>query len=100
DAPLQYSQRGQNEIRRMNEFELTGRARTHVVEINQLQCTLHYEAVASLLAMRDAAASEGIDLAVCSSFRDFDTQLSIWNRKWAGERPLFDRDGAPMAREQ
>lgn len=84
----------------MNEFELTGRARSHVVELDQMHCTLHYEAVASLLAMRDAAAKEGIALAVCSSFRDFDTQLSIWNRKWAGERPLFDRDGAPMARDQ
>jgi len=77
----------------MNELELTGRARTHVVELNQPRCVLHYEAVASFLAMRDAAAYDGIDLSACSSFRDFDTQLAIWNRKWQGERPLYDRSG-------
>lgn len=77
----------------MNELELTGRARTHVVELNQPRCVLHYEVVASFLAMRDAAAYDGIDLAARSSFRDFDTQLTIWNRKWAGEKPLHDRSG-------
>lgn len=77
----------------MNELELTGRARTHVVELNQLRSVLHYEVVASFLAMRDAAAYDGIDLGARSSFRDFDTQLAIWNRKWAGERPLYDRSG-------
>lgn len=77
----------------MNELELTGRARTHVVDLGDPRCTLHYEAVAALLAMRDEAARVGIELAVASSFRDFDTQLAIWNRKWAGERPLYDRQG-------
>jgi LAS superfamily LD-carboxypeptidase LdcB len=84
----------------MNELELTGRARTHIVELAQPRCALHYEAVASFLAMRDAARSEGIDLTPCSSFRDFDAQLSIWNRKWAGERALLDRDGRPLDRQQ
>jgi LAS superfamily LD-carboxypeptidase LdcB len=59
---------------------------------------LHYEAVASFLAMRDAAASDGIDLAARSSFRDFDTQVLIWNRKWHGERPIFDRLGRELDR--
>jgi LAS superfamily LD-carboxypeptidase LdcB len=84
----------------MNEFELTGRARTHVVELEALQCAVHYEAAASLLAMRDAAAEAGIDLKPCSGFRDFDRQLAIWNAKWAGDRPLFDREGQPIERAQ
>ena len=71
----------------MNELELTGRARTHVVELQQPRCMLHYEAVASFLAMRDAAAYDGIDLAARSSFRDFDTQLAIWNRKSLSRSP-------------
>ncbi len=83
----------------MNEFELTGRARTHVVELQDLRCVLHYEAVASFLAMREAAAGAGIDLTPRSSFRDFDTQLAIWNRKWAGERPILDRKGVLLQRE-
>lgn len=77
----------------MNELELTGRARTHIVELESPRCGLHYEAAASFLAMREAAAREGIDLVACSSFRDFDAQLAIWNRKWRGERPLYDRQG-------
>ncbi len=80
----------------MNEFELTGRARSHIVEIDVPRCALHYEAVASFLAMRDAAARAGIDLAAASSFRDFERQVQIWNRKWRGERPLLDRGGSPI----
>src|SRR5687768_9266334 len=82
----------------MNELELTGRARTHVIELQQPTCALHYEVVASFLSMRDAAASEGIDLQARSSFRDFDTQLAIWNRKWRGERTIFDRQGREVPR--
>ena len=84
----------------MNELELTGRARTHVVELAQPRCALHYEVVASFLAMRDAAAAYGIDLSPRSTFRDFDTQVSIWNRKWSGERPLYDRSGQRLDRSQ
>jgi LAS superfamily LD-carboxypeptidase LdcB len=82
----------------MNELELTGRARTHVVEFSEFKCTLHYEAAASFFAMRDAAVLAGIDLQARSSFRDFETQLTIWNRKWAGERALLDRSGQPIDR--
>jgi LAS superfamily LD-carboxypeptidase LdcB len=80
----------------MNELELTGRARTHVVELDDPRCVLHIEAVTSFLAMRDAAAAVGIDLAAASGFRDFDRQVLLWNRKWRGERPLLDRSGQPI----
>jgi LAS superfamily LD-carboxypeptidase LdcB len=80
----------------MNELELTGRSRTHIVDLDAPRCALHYGAVASFLAMRDAAATAGIDLAPVSSFRDFDRQLRIWNEKWRGERPLLDRAGRPL----
>jgi LAS superfamily LD-carboxypeptidase LdcB len=81
----------------MNELELTGRARTHIVDLDRPRCALHYAAATSFLAMRDAAASAGIDLAAASSFRGFDRQLHIWNAKWTGERPLLDRQGQPLA---
>jgi len=80
----------------MNEFELTGRAQTHVVTLEQLHCAVHYSAATSLLAMADVAANEGIKLGVRSAFRDFDTQLLIWNRKWRGERTLLSRDSEPL----
>jgi len=77
----------------MNELELTGRARTHVVEVEQPPCVLHYEVVAAFLSMREAAARSGHALQAVSSFRDFDRQVVLWNRKWSGERPLHDRSG-------
>jgi LAS superfamily LD-carboxypeptidase LdcB len=43
--------------------------------------------------MREAAARDGIDLAIYSGFRDFETQIRIWNLKYRGERPLFDERG-------
>jgi LAS superfamily LD-carboxypeptidase LdcB len=80
----------------MNELEITGRARTHVVALETPRCALHYEVVAAFLAMRDAAARDGIVLDAVSGFRDFDQQVAIWNSKWLGERPLLDRQGQPL----
>ncbi len=78
----------------MNPLELTGRARTHIVELEAPRCALHYAVVTSFLAMRDAARVDGIDLQAISSYRDFERQLLLWNRKWRGERPLYARDGS------
>jgi len=80
----------------MNEFELTGRAQTHVVTLDRLHCAVHYSAATSLLAMADAATQAGIKLGVRSAFRNFDTQLLIWNRKWRGERTLLSRNSEPL----
>lgn len=77
----------------MNEFELTGRSRTHIIQLDAPRCALHRDAVAPFLALREAAAAAGIDLHPYSSFRDFDTQVLIWNRKYRGERTLYDRGG-------
>jgi LAS superfamily LD-carboxypeptidase LdcB len=81
---------------RMNALELTGRARSHIIDLERPKCALHYEAVAAFLAMRGAAAAAGLQLEAVSSFRDFDRQLVLWNRKWRGERPLLDRAGQPL----
>src|SRR5262245_36612049 len=80
----------------MNELELTGRARTHIIDLELPRCGLHYEVVAAFLSMRDAAASAAVDLQPRASFRDLNAQLSIWNAKWRGERALFDRSGQPL----
>ena len=80
----------------MNELELTGRARTHIVELEQPRCALHYAASTSFLAMRDAAAAAGIDLVAASSFRDFDRQLRSGMPSGAASGPLLDRAGRPL----
>lgn len=77
----------------MNDLELTGRARTHIEQLDEPRVALHREAVGPFLALRDAAAAAGLSIAPFSAFRDFEQQAQIWNRKFRGERPLFDRDG-------
>ncbi|HEY5020520.1 MAG TPA: D-alanyl-D-alanine carboxypeptidase family protein, partial [Steroidobacteraceae bacterium] len=59
--------------------QLTGRTRKHVRELKEPPCTLHPEAARAFLALRSAAALDGLDLTPASSFRDFDRQLAIWN---------------------
>lgn len=77
----------------LNELELTGRARTHVVQRDDLKAALQRDTLEPFLAMRDAAMREGIAIRIVSAFRDFAAQQSIWDRKYRGERPLYDADG-------
>jgi len=76
--------------------ELTGRARTHIVEVPDPPCALHVHVVTPFLNLRRAATAEGFDLAPASGFRDFERQLAIWNGKFAGSSPLYDAAGAPL----
>jgi LAS superfamily LD-carboxypeptidase LdcB len=77
----------------MNPLELTGRARTHSVALLEPVCTVHVHAAVPFMNLRRAALAAGIDLRPVSSFRDFEHQLSIWNGKFSGERPLYDAAG-------
>jgi LAS superfamily LD-carboxypeptidase LdcB len=76
--------------------ELTGRARSHLVALEDPHCLLHAAVVQPFLAMRAAALQDGIVLEPASSFRDFDRQCLIWNGKYRGERALLDRQGQPL----
>ena len=82
----------------MTPAQLTGRARTHIVEVAEPACSLHGHAVAAFLQLRSSAAAEGFDVAPVSAFRDFSRQLSIWNRKWSGATPLNDPQGKASIR--
>ena len=77
----------------MNQAELTGQVRTHIVELAQPLCSVHSTVQVPLLQLRKAAADAGIDLMPVSSFRDFSRQLTIWNGKYCGERPMRDARG-------
>ena len=79
----------------MNELELTGRARTHIAQLEEPRAALHRDVVEPFLHLRSAAAADGLDIVAFSAFRDFNAQVDIWNRKYRGERPLYDRDGRP-----
>lgn len=77
----------------LNEFELTGRVRTHVVQRDDLKAALQRDTLEPFLAMRDAAMREGIAIQIVSAFRDFAAQQNIWDKKYRGERPLYDAGG-------
>jgi len=76
--------------------QLTGRVRTHVLEIAESGCILHPDAATAFLALRTAATQSDIDLVAVSTFRDFQQQLTIWNGKFLGRRPLLDQDGRAL----
>jgi LAS superfamily LD-carboxypeptidase LdcB len=80
----------------LNELELTGRARTHVVQRDDLRAALHACALEPFLAMKADALREGIELAITSAFRDFMAQQRIWDLKFRGERVLYDAHGEPL----
>jgi LAS superfamily LD-carboxypeptidase LdcB len=73
--------------------ELTGRTRTHILDLTELGCAVHVHTVAPFLALRREALAAGFDLVAASSFRDFDRQLGIWNAKFTGEKPLYGAAG-------
>jgi LAS superfamily LD-carboxypeptidase LdcB len=77
----------------VNAEELTGRADTHIEAITEPACRMHPQAAAPFLNLRRAALRDGIDLLPISSFRDFSRQLTIWNGKFSGERPMYDSAG-------
>jgi LAS superfamily LD-carboxypeptidase LdcB len=77
----------------VNTDELTGRARTHIVELPDMAAAVHHHVAAPLLRLRRAARESGFEIGVVSSFRDFNRQLAIWNGKYGGERPMFDATG-------
>jgi LAS superfamily LD-carboxypeptidase LdcB len=80
--------------------ELTGRARSHIVELTDPTCTLHAHTVVPFLSLRRAALAAGFDLKAISSFRDFDRQIAIWNGKFNGEKPLYDARGQALDASQ
>ncbi|EQC48042.1 serine-type D-Ala-D-Ala carboxypeptidase [Bacteriovorax sp. Seq25_V] len=56
----------------------------------------HKETYPKFLKLKERAKQEGIDLYVLSSFRSFENQLSIWNKKCRGEKTLLDSNGTAL----
>lgn len=77
----------------MNDAELTGQVRTHVADVPDPRCALHAHVVAPFLSLRRAALADGFDPVPQSSFRDFSRQLTLWNDKFSGARPMLDAAG-------
>jgi LAS superfamily LD-carboxypeptidase LdcB len=80
----------------VNGAELTGQIRSHIADVAAPTCALHLQVVAPFSNLRRAALADGFDLVPLSSFRDFSRQLTIWNGKFSGARPMQDAAGRPI----
>lgn len=47
-------------------------------------------------ALTKQAMLDGVEITVVSSFRNFEQQLTIWNDKWRGYRPVYSKQGRPL----
>lgn len=65
-------------------------------EAQDLGAFVHRDTAAAFRALRAAAGAAGFRLAILSGFRSFDRQLSIWNRKAAGELAVLDSEARPL----
>jgi len=77
----------------MTPAQLTGKSSDHIIAIDEPRCEVHAGVEKPLRELIGAAREAGIELVPVSSFRTFARQLSIWNGKFAGEKPLYDASG-------
>jgi LAS superfamily LD-carboxypeptidase LdcB len=87
----------------LNSTILTGQTDQHLcsaTDAELLGARVHSEVVRPFLQLKDAARLAGFDLAILSGFRDFERQLSIWNRKATGQQPALDSNSVPLNIEQ
>ena len=52
--------------------------------------------VAAFQRLQNRAKQAGFDLVIASAHRGFERQLTIWNAKAAGQRPVLDDDDNPI----
>lgn len=62
-------------------------------QFNEPRFAAQQEVGEAFLAMRADAMRVGFNLTPFSTFRDYRTQLRIWNGKFSGKKPLYDIDG-------
>lgn len=75
---------------------LTGRTESHLALVPESKHRMHQASVEAFCRLREHAHEAGFELEIVSSFRSFDAQMQIWNRKARGERALLDRVGRPL----
>ncbi|MBV7298470.1 M15 family metallopeptidase [Enterovibrio paralichthyis] len=73
---------------------LTGQTRSHLTDVDG--CLMHRDVMGDFLNLKAAAKSAGFELAVASSFRDFERQQLIWNLKFEGQRAVLDDNGQAL----
>ena len=78
---------------------LVGQSDEHLCSADEaalLGARVHQDVLEPFQQLRDAAHQEGFDVTILSGFRDFDKQLSIWNRKATGKLAVLDSQARPL----
>jgi LAS superfamily LD-carboxypeptidase LdcB len=57
---------------------------------------VHPQLIPALTSLTQKAAAAGFDLRIASGFRSFERQLTIWNNKAYGLRPVLDHSEQPV----
>lgn len=75
-------------------LRLTGQTTRHLTEylLGQKTFLMSPSIIKDFSALQADATRNGFLLSLTSSFRSFEQQLSIWNRKYNGQRPILDDD--------
>lgn len=82
-----------------SEKRLYGLDDTGLVELqsrDQRQFLLEPQTAQAFTRMQQAAASDGISIAICSAYRSFNRQQQLWDAKANGQRPLLDSHSRPL----
>ncbi|MDD0852375.1 M15 family metallopeptidase [Halobacteriovorax sp. GB3] len=79
----------------MNDLILKGQTTEHLIEIEKTHF-LHRDVLDHYLTLKESANDFGLEIQLASSFRDFNRQVLIWNRKARGESPLLDSHSNPL----
>lgn len=67
----------------------TGCSDDHLVNIGPHR--VHAQIADDFKSLQQAAEKAGLSLAIASSFRDFNRQSAIWNAKFSGQRPVYNK---------
>lgn len=74
---------------------ILGQSNEHIDYVSA-EAPLHRAVVPAFIELKARAATAGFDLAIASSFRDYQRQLTIWNGKLSGQRPVYDSFGGEL----
>ncbi len=83
----------------LNWQQSVGIDQSHLIDFKQFQQSnvlVHKDIITDLENLLLAAKSDNVVIEIVSCYRSFDRQLSIWNGKWQGHRPVTSRHGRPL----
>ena len=78
---------------------VSGHSEDHLcsaADAERLGATVHRDVVEPFLQLKEEGKKAGFELEILSGFRDFQRQLSIWNRKARGELAVLDDNAVPL----